>query len=82
MSVTTIDTPEGIRMFGLLQIAHRLALEVNTGMGFRQSSLAAAKRAGLTTKSTKKGALRDVIGVIQEANPAYEPGDTIVRALA
>lgn len=78
---TVLDTPEDIQMFGLLQAAHRLSLEINTGMKFRQSTLSALQRAGITTKKTKKAALNDLVGVIVAANPNYVPGATMLRAL-
>lgn len=80
--MTVIDTPEGIQMFALLQVTHRLALEINTGLKFRQSSLAAVQRAGYTTKRTKKGALQDMVTLIQSMRADWEPSDTITRALA
>lgn len=80
MSVV-IDTPEGIQMFALLQVTHRLALEINTGLKFRQSSLAAVQRAGYTSKRTKKSALKDMVTLLQEMRPDYVPRDSIARAL-
>lgn len=79
--MTTIDTPEGIEVAGLLALAHRLALEINTGMGSRVSSLGIARRRGLTTKRTKKGALEDVVAAIKDKWPGYEPRSTVARAL-
>ncbi len=55
-----LDKPEEIKMFGLLQARARLHIEMNTGMGFRQSTLGALQRAGITDKRTKKGALADL----------------------
>lgn len=78
---TMLDRPEQIQMFALLQSAHRLSLEINTGMKFRQSTLAAVQRAGITTKKTKKAALKDLVAAIIEANPNYVPGATMLRAL-
>lgn len=78
---TMLDRPEQIQMFALLQAAHRLSLEIKTGMKFRQSTLAAVQRAGITTKKTKKGALVDLIAVIQETNPNYVVSGTIQAAL-
>lgn len=83
MSETVVlDTPEQINMFAILQATHRLALEINTGLKFRQSTLSALQHAGYTNKRTKKGALRDMVNVIKEMRPDYEPSGTIVRALA
>lgn len=56
---TVISTPEGIEMFGLLQARGRLHLEIK-GLKFRQSTLAALQRAGITSKRTRKGALTDL----------------------
>jgi hypothetical protein len=76
-----LDQPEQIQMFAYLQSLHRLALEINTGLKFRQSTLAAVQNAGITSKRTKKGALKDLLAFILEINPSYEPGETILRAL-
>lgn len=78
---TMLDQPEQIQMFALLQAAHRLSLEINTGMKFRQSTLAAVQRAGITTKKTKKAALKDLVAAIVEANPNFEPAGSMQRAL-
>lgn len=91
--MTIIDTPEGMLMVGLLQHAHRLALEINTGMGFRQSSLAILRRLDVTLdggatyrpvtiKGTKKGALKDLVKLIKEINPDYTESDSIAKAMA
>lgn len=85
--MTTIDTPEGIRMFGLLQVAHLLALEINTGMKYSNawSPLAIAQKRGLTHKRTKRGALKDVIAVISAEWPKngapYTPSASMLKAL-
>ena len=79
---TMLDRPEQIQMFALLQAAYRLSLEIRTGLKFRQSTLAAVQRAGITTKKTKKGALVDLIAVIQKANPNYVVSSTIAEALS
>ena len=79
---TMLDTPEDIQMFAYLQAAYRLSLEIRTGLKFRQSTLAAVQRAGITTKRTKKGGLRDLIAFIQSVNPNYVVSGTIAEALA
>jgi len=83
-----IEGPEGVGMVRLLAIAHSLALEINTGMKMSRglSPLAVAQRDGITSKRTKKGALRDVVAAIKQAHidqgrPAYEPSSVIVRAM-
>lgn len=79
-----IDTPAGIAMFALLQLAHALALEINTGMKMGRGSLVKVATArGLTDQRTKKGALRDVIAHIQQVNPEFVVDErTLGRALA
>lgn len=73
---------EGMYVFALLQAAYRLSMEINNGMQFRQSTLAACQRAGLTVKSTKKGALADMVEHIRLYMPEdWEPGTVIQRAL-
>lgn len=79
--MTVIDTPEGLHAFALLQTIHRLALEINTGLKFRQSTLAAVQRAGYTAKKTKKGALQDMVEAMQEFDPDWNPSPTVQRAL-
>lgn len=54
-----VNTPEGITMYRLLAMRGRLHLELK-GLGFRQSTLAALQREGITSKRTKKGALADL----------------------
>lgn len=54
-----LDRPEQIAMFGLLQARGRLHLEVR-GLGFRSSTLAALKRAGISDARTKWAALWDL----------------------
>lgn len=86
-----LTEPSQIQAFGLLQLMHRLALEINTTMKFRQSSLAVVQRLAfevdgelvpITDKRTKKGALRDLVAVyIQYVDPTYVPGDTIQKAM-
>jgi hypothetical protein len=61
-----IDTPDGIEMFRLLSMRGRLHIEIDTGMKFRVSTLAAMQRQGLTTKRTKIGALADLNAKIAE----------------
>lgn len=73
---------QNIEMAIVLATAHALALEINTGMvNSHGSVLNAARERGLTTKRTKKGALRDVIAHIKKAWPEYEPSASIERAL-
>lgn len=76
-----LDTPDQIQMFALLQSAYRLSLEINTGLKYRQSTLSALRRAGITDKRTKRGALLDLISVIQVLNPSYEISPTLQSAL-
>jgi hypothetical protein len=78
-----LDTPEQIQMFALLQAAYRLALEINSPLKFRQSTLAALQHAGITSKRTKKGALEDLVLKIKKEHndPNWEPKDSLARAL-
>lgn len=55
-----LDTPRGIQMFGLLQARSRLHLEIKTNLKFRQSTLAALQRSGITDKRSKWAALVDL----------------------
>lgn len=81
---TVITGKDNIRMVGYLQLAHRLALEINTGMGFRQSSLTAARSAGFTKSRRKIGALKDIVAIIKanHPDPNWEPSGAIAKALA
>lgn len=75
--MTTISTPEGIRMVGLLQCRARLHLEL-VGLGFKgRSTLGTLKAAGVTTARTKWRALQDLNEYIRESGG---PADT--RSLA
>jgi hypothetical protein len=62
-----LDTPAQINMFGLLQARGRLHMEIKTGMKFRQSTLAALQRNGLTTARSKWAALVDLNRYIGDA---------------
>lgn len=62
---TTLDRPWQIYCFGLLQIKHRLNLEINTGMTFRTSTLRMANHVMGTNFRTKVQAL-------EEFNKRYE----------
>lgn len=61
-----LDTPEQIRMFGLLQIKYRLKLEVETGLKFRQSTLKAANYVLGTNYRRKAQALAAIIEYIEQ----------------
>lgn len=54
-----LDKPSQIEMFGLLQARGRLHLEIK-GIRFRQSTLAALQRAGITKARTRAKALEDL----------------------
>lgn len=79
-----VDTPEDIEMYRLLTIASGLALEINTGMAVssRFSLLATVQQQGLTSKRTKKGALKDVCAHIKKLNPAFVPNPRVAQAMA
>lgn len=55
-----IDTPEGMEVFKLLQCIGRLRIEVNTGLAFKLSTLAAAKRYYGLEIGTKKRCLAEL----------------------
>lgn len=80
--MTSIDmSVPGVREhLALISAESRLALEVKTGMGFRSSTLQAARRWGFTHKGTKRGALLDCIALRRVSNPDYEPSDVIASA--
>lgn len=90
--MTVLDTPSQIQAFGLLQLIHRLALEINTSMKFRQSTLAVVQRLAfevdgtevpVTNKRTKKGALKDLVDAyVKYVDPNYEVKSTVAQALA
>jgi hypothetical protein len=54
-----LDTPDEINMFALLSMRGRLHLEIK-GIMFRQSTLKALQRQGITKARTRKGALADL----------------------
>lgn len=71
----------------LLQLAYRLAVEINSGMKFRQSTLAIVQRIEIngervTSARTKKAALADLVSKMQELNPSFEISSSLARALA
>lgn len=89
-----LDTPAQINMFALLQSAHRLALEINTGLKFRQSTLSALHRIEVVitnpdgseqvmrvTGRTKKNALKDLVAIITTVDPRYKVSATIKKAM-
>lgn len=82
MSGFVIDTPEGIAIAGVLQITHRLALEINTGLKSRVNTLAVAQKMGFTTARTRKGALKDMVALLQSMRSDYIPSASIERALS
>jgi hypothetical protein len=57
MESIVIDTPEGIAHYQMASCIARLRLEVESGMGFRVSTLKAVKALYGCPKQTKKGAL-------------------------
>lgn len=59
-----LDQPHQIKMFGLLATRGRLHLELK-GLKFKQSTLAALQRAGITTARTKAKALVDLNAYIE-----------------
>lgn len=87
-----LTTPAQMTAFGLLQLMYRLALECNTSLKFRQSTLAVVQRLAfevdgemvpITTKRTKKGALKDLVAAYTKyVDPNYEPSDVITKAIA
>lgn len=80
---TVVDTPSGLKMFGLLQARHRLHLEIGSGMSFRQSTVAALQRAGVTDSRNRWTALYDVNRAISAAGgPADTQSLALQRALA
>lgn len=72
-SAGTTITGESIGHFHVLQVISALSIEVKTGMKFsnRGSVLKVAKNLGLTTKNTKKGALKDAVAWAQKNIPDY-----------
>lgn len=54
-----LDTPDGIAMYGFLQARGRLHLEMS-GLTFRQSTIAALQRAGITEARTRQKAHDDL----------------------
>jgi hypothetical protein len=79
----TITGPD-IATFRVLQVAHGLALEINTGMRLSShgSVMNVARSMCGTSKRTKKGVLRDFIAWIQSQRPDFEPGPNVVKAMA
>jgi hypothetical protein len=63
---TVISTPEGIAYFQLLSIKGRLSIEINTGLKFRTSTLAAVNRMFGQSFRTKRQALRYIEDKINE----------------
>ncbi len=85
-SAIVLDTPPQIAAAGILQLIYRLALEINNGMKFRQSTLAIVQRLEIngkmvTSKRTKKGALKDLVAAWQSIDPSYAPRSTVAKAL-
>lgn len=81
----SLDTPEQISAWVLLSRMHQLALEINCpGLkAARGSVLKDCQRLGWTDKRTKRGALEDLVKLMQErVDPEYTPdSSTIGRAL-
>ena len=82
-SAGTTITGESIQHFQVMQVISALSIEVATGMKFsnRGSVLKVAKNLGLTTKNTKKGALKDAVAWAQENIPGYEIMASTKKAL-
>lgn len=84
---TMITGKDDIRFFALLQLAHGIALEMNTNlrMSSRISTLQAARNMGLVPEGRrpqKKALLRLVVQAIRETKPDYEPSGSVAKALA
>lgn len=82
-SAGTTITGESIAHFHVMQVISALAMEVSTGMKLsnRGSVLTVAKNLGLTTKRTKKGALKDAVAWAEENIPNYEAPARVKKAL-
>jgi hypothetical protein len=77
-----LDGTESVSMYQLLSNIHALALEINTGMGRRLSTVKWAQVVGLSKKRTKKGVLTDLITAFTKNFDAdYTPGESVRRAL-
>lgn len=78
---TILDRPEQIRVAGMLQLVHRLAIEIKTGMKFRGSTLKLCQVNGFTKARTKHAALVDMVAALKVAWPEYEPSKSVQAAL-
>lgn len=78
-----IDTPEGIRAYGLLQVAHMLALEINTGLRHSRGSTADTARSLCgSTKRVKVAVLADYCDWLPSQVDGWAPSASIARALS
>src|SRR5690348_918653 len=86
---TALTTPGAIRAWHFLSRMHQIALELNTGMrNSRGPILTILYREGLLdaplrgTAANKRAVLAAMVETMQEADPAYRPSASIVRALS
>ncbi len=80
-------TGSQVHVASYLALAHRLALEVTTGLPFSNrgpSTMSIAKRVCGSPRQTKRGVLADLVAFIKrpDVHPTWEPGASITRALA
>jgi hypothetical protein len=69
--VPVIDKEWQIALLGLQQAKHRLRIELNTGMKFRQSTLKVLQRAGYTKARTREDALADIEGMLSKIEQGF-----------
>jgi hypothetical protein len=62
--MATIDQPQQINRFHLIQIKHALRLEIRGMKHSRGSALAMAKKCGYTTSNDRRQALEDVCNLL------------------